>query len=656
MLTQDGIPPLLDGLMMTARGNAQLPIAICAEHLALLGIRQEPERPGAKRDDPEPHVVGELALRPTSAVDDGSPTADGIDCIIHWENPNQPEPLVHGSEALIQALSGLMAIHGRDQRIPRRLGLEVASVATGIVSAQGVLAALIGRSRGHQVRRVETSVLQGGLLFLCHHLAMATCTDEFALLSSGPGAGPPFRTADGHWVELEVLTFDAWSAFWRQLKVERGEAEEAWSDYACRYLTASCSLPASLHDAIGRHTLQEVRRTADACRVALCCIRTYRELLGEPGGAEEPHLVRQGSGKRPEPPWAICPSNAEQRSQPGGSPAKDAPLSGLRVVEVTSRLQGPLAGLLLQQLGADVTKVEPPGGDMGRYGPPLAGSFGAAYLAYNRRKRVVEIDYKRPEGRTQIMELVGQADVFLHNWAPGRAEALGLDYPDLARANPGLIYAHASGWGRTANAPARIAGDYLIQAYAACGDGLNPADEPPFPSRLTFVDVTGGLLACEGALAGLYLRELTGRGSRVDTSLIAGAMAHQAHVLKAIADRQEASRYLGRPVWSSLDRPIETARGFLVVAVEDDQARQRLWAICSLGDSATRDAPEQIIAEHLRSRPASEWESLLLEAGIPAAAAHNDLASLPHDPRVASLLERVNNACWVPAAPWRFKI
>ena len=292
---------------------------------------------------------------------------------------------------------------------------------------------------------------------------------------------------------------------------------------------------------------------------------------------------------------------------------------------------------------------------MGRYGPPLAGTYGAAYLAYNRGKRVIDIDYKRPEGRAQIMELVNQADVFLHNWSPGRAEALGLDFPDLVRANPRLIYAHASGWGRTANAPARIAGDYLIQAYAACGDGLNPADEPPFPSRLTLVDVTGGLLACEGILAGLYLRERTGKGSRIETSLVAGAMAHQAHILKAIVNRQENGRYLGRPEWSPLDRPIETANGFLVLAIEDDQARQRLRTVCDLEDSAWEDPSEQIIAERLRSRPAAEWESLFLEAGIPAAAVRNNLASLPHDPRVVSLLERVNNACWMPAAPWQFQ-
>ena len=653
MLTRDGVPPLLEGLMVTARGSTQLPIAICAEHLILLGARREAGRPGREKNDVDPHEVGKLALRPTCAVGDGSPATGGIDCTIHWGNPSRPEPLAQGAEILIQALSGLMAVHGRDQRTPRRLGLELASVATGIIATQGVLAALIGMSRGYQVQRVETSVLHSSLLFLCHHLAMATCADEFSFLSSGAAAGPPFRTADGHWVELEALTFDAWNAFWRHLKVEQGIPEEAWSDYVYRYLTASCSLPAALHEATVRHTLEEMRCAAATCRVALCCVRTYRELLAELREEEGGALPREYSEMRPVLPWTICPSETKREPQPG-RPFIGAPLAGLRVVEITSRLQGPLAGLLLWQLGADVIKVEPPGGDMGRYGPPLAGSYGAAYLAYNRGKRIVEIDYKRPEGLAQIADLVGQADVFLHNWGPGRAEALGLDFPNLARTNPGLVYAHASGWGRTANPPTPIAGDYLIQAYAACGEGLNPADESPFPSRLTLVDVTGGLLACEGILAGLYLRERTGKGSRVDTSLFAGALVHQAHILRAIASRQETSRRLGRPEWGLLDRPIETADGFLIVAVDNEQARRRLAATCGLGASR-EDALEQIITERLRSRPADEWEPLLLKAGIPAAVVRSDLVSLPHDPRVSSLLERVNSACWVPAAPWQFK-
>src|SRR5215212_2585855 len=120
-----------------------------------------------------------------------------------------------------------MAIHGRDQGRPRRLGLDVASIAAGVIATQGFLAALIARSRGCDVRGVETSILEAGLTFLAHHLALATCEDRFSFPASDSTPGPPFHTADGHDFELEILSFDTWAAFWERLGVERAEVDAA---------------------------------------------------------------------------------------------------------------------------------------------------------------------------------------------------------------------------------------------------------------------------------------------------------------------------------------------------------------------------------------------------------------------------------------------
>jgi crotonobetainyl-CoA:carnitine CoA-transferase CaiB-like acyl-CoA transferase len=300
-------------------------------------------------------------------------------------------------------------------------------------------------------------------------------------------------------------------------------------------------------------------------------------------------------------------------------------------------------------LGAEVVKVEPPGGDFGRHAPPLAGSHGAAYLAYNRGKWVEEIDYKHPDGRARLADLAADADVFLHNWRSGRAETLGLTPEKLSARNPGLVYAHASGWGPAADEPCAIAGDFLVQAHGACGDGLNPAGELPVPSRLTILDVTGGLLACEGILAGLYLRERSGCGSRVDTSLFSGAMALQRHVLRAMAAGKEGDRLHGRPVWGPLDQPVETAAGYLVLEVADGATRRRLLKAGGLRD----DADDAALLDRLRARSASEWEQILGEVGVPSAAVCGDLASLPADRRTSGLLERVEGDCWMAGAPWR---
>ena len=588
-------PGILNGLELASTGLEARATAVCASHLAMLGARPSLDITG------DAVASGRLALR-----------GNGLDvtCAIDWL------PATPGTEAVVQATSGLMAVHGRDRGVPRRLGLSVASVAAGIVATQGVLAALIAQHRGLPTAVVETSVLRAALLFVSHHLAIATSGGEFPYQAGG-SAGPPFRTADGHWVEIEVLSGDDWVAFWRRLGVGQADVDGSWLPFVYRYLAGRCALPAALQEATRRHTLAGLRQLAEASGVALSPVRTC-------------------SGRPTQAPWTIRPHAVPaQPSTASVEPVLGGPLNGLRVVEVTSRLQGPLAGLLLHQLGADVVKVEPPGGDPGRISPPLADGTGAAYLAYNRGKRVVEIDYKCPSGQATLIDLAADADVFLHNWRPGRAESLGLDATDAARRNPAIVYAYASGWGGADDAPSPIAGDFIVQAHAGCGKGLNPPDELPFPSRVTLVDVTGGLTSCEGILAGLYLRERTGRGCRVDTSLLTGALALQVPT---------PSR------WGVLDRPLRTLDGYLVVSVDDTGTRHRLCDACGVSPAV----PDELIGARLQERPAADWEPVLRAARIPAAKVCTDLADVPNDPRLAGLLERANNACWVPGAPWRF--
>ena len=594
------IPRMLDGVELTGTDGNTTASAVCADHLAALGDLLSPGTDG------DQGTADPLARRARGSE---------ISLTIGWLPPV--------AETVAQAVSGLMAVHGRDYGVPRRLGVDAASMAAGIVAVQGVLAGLIGRGRGLPIARVETSALRASLLFLAHHVAIATSDGEFPY-RPGDSAGPPFRTADGHWFEIEALSGDDWACFWRRLDVVRADVVgAAWLPFVYRYIAGRCALPAALHEATRSHTLAQVREAVGALEIAVSPV-WY---------PDPPQRL---------PPWTIRPHTATARPgaavRPGGgaiAPGIDGPLCGLRVVEATSRLQGPLAGLMLQMLGADVIKVEPPGGDFGRISPPLAGQTGAAYLAYNWGKHVVEVDYKRPGGRAELTDLIADADVFLHNWRPGRAESLDLDASDVARRNPALVYAYASGWGGADDAPSAIAGDFVVQAYAGCGAALNPPDEPPFPSRVTLVDVTGGLLACEGILAGLYLRASNGRGCRVDTSLLTGAM-----MLRAAA----------RNRWGVLDRPIETPDGYLVVSVDDAATRLRLCDACAVPATA----PDDVVAARLGERQASGWEPVLHDAGVPAAKVCTDLADLSADPRFTGLFVRAGEACWVPGPPWQF--
>jgi CoA:oxalate CoA-transferase len=606
-------PAPLEGLRLSARAIG-VAGRVCAEHLTRLGAC--------------PSETGEWARAGELAVWSEETGQDGVTCSIRWHPSDQDLP---ATEATIQAVSGLMGVHGREALRPRRLGLPVASVAAGVLATQGALAALIARSRGQPVTGVATTVLQAALMFLRHHVAIATCGDVFPHGMVVTAAGPPFYTADGYWVELEALSGDAWKEFWIRLGVGRSDAGGSWLPFAFRYLAGRCSLPDTLHQASRRVTLGHLRAVASETGVAVCRVRDRAEVVAElgPDGVGPPWLIDQGS-------WSPDRNGARQASGPG-------PLSGFRVVEVTSRLQGPLAGQLLRLLGAEVIKVEPPGGDFGRSAPPRAGSAGAAYLAYNSGKRVVEIDYKDGAGRAALADLLADADVFLHNWRSGRAEQLGLDPASVSRLNASLAYAHASGWGGLTVEPDPIAGDYLVQAHAACGEGLNSPDQPPFPSRVTLVDVTGGLLACEGILAALYLRERTGRSARVTTSLYAAALALQTGLL----DGSSAARTL----WGLWDEPLQTSDGFLVVSVEGRTALGQLAASCGLAPA--EGELEERIAERLRSRPAAEWEGRLRAAGIAAAAVRRDLSVLPDDPALGCLLEPIDG-CWVPGSPWQF--
>jgi len=538
-----------------------------------------------------------------------------IACTIESQPDGTP-----GIEATVQAISGLMDVHGRDRGRPCRLGLPVASVGAGVLASQAMLAALIANLRGCRIREVRTSALRSALFYINHHIAMSTSNGIRRERPIAGGQRPPFRTCDGSRVELEFLTFEDWKAFWMKLGASEAGLAANWAVFMFRYLTAQSKLSAELHSVISLRSFANIRQIAEECGGAACRLRSYLELENS---ADAPWAFRESVSLAA----GAFRSQVKPRAEAG-------PLSGFRVVEVSSRLQGPLAGLLLRMLGAEIIKVEAPGGDLGRSAPP--GPLRSAYLAYNRGKQVVEIDYKSPSGKAELMNLAESADVFLHNWRPGRAEKLRLDSPDFAKVNPRLIYAHASGWGALGHPPAEIAGDFLVQSHAACGDGLYPAGVDPAPSPVTLVDVTGGLVACEGILAALYWREHKGRVSRVDTSLMGSAMALQQPTVGA-------DGHFRRSRWEPWDEPLQTGDGFVMVVPTRPEQIERIRSISA---EKNRNA--------LREQSARGWEASLRGEGLLAAAVTTDLSSLPRDPRVSGLLERVDELAWVPGPPWTF--
>jgi crotonobetainyl-CoA:carnitine CoA-transferase CaiB-like acyl-CoA transferase len=414
-------------------------------------------------------------------------------------------PDSEGGELRAQALSGLMAVNGRAWGAPRPVGLEVCSVAAGILGATGLLAAMLANRRGAAVRQVETSMLAAALCFLRHHLAIATCGADLPPRLTRSGHGAAFVSGDGHPVELDFMDQRSWAGFWLGLGADRDDVGRGWLPFVFRYNFATCALPEGLLRVARSRTLGALAAAAAAHGVGL------RPVRADP----DPRW-------RDLPPWRLECLLAGDAREAGA--AGSLPLDGIQVVEVTSRVQGPLAGRLLQLLGAAVTRVEPPGGDPARAVPPAAGGSGATFVAYNDGKRPVEIDYKAPAGRAELHGLLAAADVFLYNWPHGRAEKLGLDPAALAGRGASLVCCHATGWPSGSQEAADLGTDTMVQAHLGLATG-----EPPRTSQVTIVDVLGGLVACEGVLAGLLLRERGGRGWAIETSLASAAMTVQAH-------------------------------------------------------------------------------------------------------------------------------
>ncbi|MEU3170494.1 MULTISPECIES: CoA transferase [unclassified Streptomyces] len=502
----------LDGLRLESSGPPGPADGLVAEHLRLLGARGDGS--SGSRLTVTGEDLGEVTARTT------------------WG-------MTATDEATAQAATGIMAVHGRRDGSPRGLAVDYAATATGVLAVQGLLAGLLASARGGgRTAQVEVSAERAGLLAASQYLAAAGAEEgEAAELAPG---GPPFTSADGTVFELETLDPGVWAAFWRALDAPEEAIRQGWRPFQFRYATACAPFPRTLHEAVRASSWERVRHTAETSGADVCPLRSLAERAAEYDGA---------------PPWELSPRDATYAP---GRASGDPPLSGFTVLEAGRRVQAPLAAHLLGLLGAEVIRIEPPGGDPLRGMPPTCSGVSARWLALNRGKKAVEVDIKSPADRERLREMAADADVFLHNWAPGKAAQLGLDHEHLAAANPALVYAYTSGWaGRLPGAP--MGTDFMVQARTGVGEAVRPADETPAPSLMTLLDVLGGLLGTEGVLAGLLLRERTGHGVRVDSSLLGAA-----DVLTAPA-RARAAQGLDPRQPAGFRRPLPTTDGWIAL-------------------------------------------------------------------------------------------
>jgi crotonobetainyl-CoA:carnitine CoA-transferase CaiB-like acyl-CoA transferase len=334
------------------------------------------------------------------------------------------------------------------------------------------------------------------------------------------------------------------------------------------------------------------------------------------------------------------------------------PLSGIKVLDLTRALAGPFCTMILGDLGANVAKVEPIGGDMIRQWGPFDRGTSAYYLSCNRNKRSIAIDFRNPEGLAVLRELASGSDVLVENFRPGTMEAMGLSYDVLLSSNPGLVYAGITGFGRTGPAGEWPGFDQIAQGYSGLMSVTGSEQSGPLRVGVAIGDQAAGMWAAMGVLAALLQRKQTGRGQRVETSLMAGLVGLLSVQGQRYLSLGEVPELAGNthPVISPYG-VFQTSDGPLNIAPATSDMWRKLCRILALNelvddprfiDNAQRvqrrHELKTILDERLGRKTRYEWTQLFIAAGIPAGPINN-LEEIFTDPQVdhCGLVEEVEH-------------
>jgi crotonobetainyl-CoA:carnitine CoA-transferase CaiB-like acyl-CoA transferase len=294
-------------------------------------------------------------------------------------------------------------------------------------------------------------------------------------------------------------------------------------------------------------------------------------------------------------------------------------------------MAGPFAAMILADLGADVVKVEPPGGDSTRQMPGAIGTDTPAFNAVNRGKRSLVVNLKTPQGRAIVTRVAVASDILIENYRPGVMESLGLGYEDLSSNNPRLIYASVSGYGQTGPSRQKGGFDLIAQGVSGIMSVTGNPGGPPVKAGIPLTDLGAGLFAIVGILAALESRHRTGAGQRIDTSLV------DAGVALSVWEATEYFSGVGVPAalgsahrMNAPYQAIRCADGFITLGGANERIFRRLcevlghaeWTTDSeFADNASRvrhrDALAQRIEAITSQRPREHWLAIFDASDIP---------------------------------------
>jgi len=311
------------------------------------------------------------------------------------------------------------------------------------------------------------------------------------------------------------------------------------------------------------------------------------------------------------------------------------PLAGIRVLDLTSVVSGPLATMFLADQGADVIKIEPLSGDItrrSRQSISASGEFSALFVSTNRGKRSLALDLKRPEAAEIMRKLITSCDVLVQNFRPGTMERLGFGEPALHELNPRLIYVSISGVGESGPYAKKRVYDPIIQALSGFADlQAEPKTRRPQMIRTIVADKTTAIFAAQAVTAGLFARERTGEGQHVRLAMLDTMIAYvwpEAMTQYTVVGREATTADpTARP-----DLIFETADGYITVGTISDSEWQGFCAAAGRSSLAedprfstpggrAENAAERILlmAEIMKERPTAQWLERLDANDVPSA-------------------------------------
>ncbi|NRA08496.1 MAG: CoA transferase [Myxococcales bacterium] len=361
-------------------------------------------------------------------------------------------------------------------------------------------------------------------------------------------------------------------------------------------------------------------------------------------------------------------------------------LAGIRVLDLGIIVQGPQAAQLLRDLGADVIKIELPGiGDQARWIPlSLEDRRSAYFVGCNRGKRGMTLDLRTQAGRDVMLHLVEEADVVVSNFVPGTLEAWGLGYEVLAARNPRLVLGCGSTFGPAGPDASRKGADLAGQAAGGLIRSMGSASDQPTPVGVTIADHIGSQNLANGVLAALVARQRTGRGQKVEVSLLGGQIYAQASEITAVAltGRPNSPEPGGHPLISMFYGVVPTSDGQIALVGILPDERPAFFA--AIGRPELAEDPRfaegwfppgvrgelfEALAEAFRKRSTAEWVGVLAAGNYRYAVVHDQQQVLEDEGALANgYLQRVDHPEWgeltmvgspirmsdTPARPGRF--